>query len=250
MHDITSVTRVTKSTNILEDLVTVVWLPGKFCLRQIPFNQYNPSLCWNSDALWVMSRPATPPFCACVWVETSLSGSSARASWIGLAKIDKNCMKWTKVTSTTQLWIQWSSWCMLIDAVCWSVLPPASQISAWTILPSGLVSNASETICHQLLFQLPKHAASKVSGAFWSSQKVAPRLHCWGNDIPGSSTYTSMCKGYAKLVLPCFALLSVATMPCWSVCYYDLTSSCINQPLEGSWHSPMFLMCASRFLAD
>lgn len=104
-------------------------------------------------------------------------------------------------------------WTMLMYAYhCLSVLPPASQISAWTILPSGLVSDASEMLSPAFVSELPKRSCQKLQG-FWSQKMATPQLHCWGNNIPGSSTYINMCEGYAKLVLPCFAL-SVATMPC------------------------------------
>ena len=128
---------------------------------------------------------------------------------------------------------------------CLSVLPPASQISAWTILPSGLVSDASEMLSLSPAFvsELPKRSCQKLQG-FWSQKMATPQLHCWGNQHPRQFHLHKHVRGICKIGFAVFCLIS--SYDAMLVSLLSWLDFKLHQPLEGSWHSPMFLTSVSR----
>ena len=132
-------------------------------------------------------------------------------------------------------------WTMLMYAYhCLSVLPPASQISAWTILPSGLVSDASEMLSPAFVSELPK------TSRFLKPENGDSTVALLRQQHPRQFHLHKHVRGICKIGFAVFCLIS--SYDAMLVSLLSWLDFKLHQPLEGSWHSPMFLTSVSRLL--
>ena len=172
------------------------------------------------------------------------------APQLGNLGLREKYMHWTKVTSTTQLWIQWRSWgCMLNDAdVCLSLLicfAPCladfclNNFAFWPCLRCQW--DAITSVCFRVAkTQLPK------TSRFLKPENGDSIVALLRQQHPRQFHLHKHVRGICKIGFAVFCLIS--SYDAMLVSLLSWLDFKLHQPLEGSWHSPMFLTSVSRLL--